>query len=108
MLLLASEESLDGTLEEIDFIVRERPQEHSPAQAAAYELALRDLEKRTVLYDIGRAHQQLALLLPAQVRSLDSSAETICRYLDGSSQKPPSYYAQIDKRDPHDARDRMI
>src|SRR5713226_3113218 len=108
MLLLASEESLDGTLEEIDFIVRERPQQHWAAQAAAYELALRDLEQRTVLYDIGRAHQQLTMLLPAQVRSLNSSAETVFRYLDDSSQEAASYYAQIDKRDRHEALERMI
>src|SRR5258708_7790804 len=108
MLLLASEESLDGTLEEINFIVRERPQQHWAAQAAAYELALRDLEQRTVLYDIGRAHQQLTLLLPAQVRSLNASAETVFRYLDDSSQEAASYYAQIDKRDRHEALERMM
>src|SRR6266852_2712024 len=108
MLLLASEESLDGTLEEINFIVRERPQQRLAAQAAAYELALRDLEQRTVLYDIGRAHQQLTMLLPAQVRSLNASAETVFRYLDDSSQEAASYYAQIDKRDRHEALERMI
>jgi hypothetical protein len=108
MLLLASGESLDGTLQAIDFIVRERPQQHWAAQAAAYELALRDLEKRTILYDIGQAHQQLALLLPAEVRSLNASAATVFRYLDDSSQEAASYYAQIDKRDRQEALERMM
>jgi uncharacterized protein len=108
MLLLASGGSLDGTLQEIDFIVRERPQQDWAAQAAAYELALRDLEKRTILYDIGQAHQQLALLLPAEVRSLNASAATVFHYLDDSSQEAASYYAQIDKRDRQEALERMM
>ena len=108
MLLLASKESLDGTLGEINFIVRERPQQHWAAQAAAYELALRDLEKRTILQDIGRAHQQLELLLPPKVRTLNSRAEMAFRYLDDASQEAASYHAQTDKRDRHEALERMI
>src|SRR5260370_7520105 len=47
MLLLASEESLDGTLKEINFIVHERPQQRLTAHTPAYELDLPDLQHRT-------------------------------------------------------------
>jgi uncharacterized protein len=108
MLLLASEESLDGTLEEINFIVRERPQQRLAAQAVVYELALRDLEQRTILREIGQAHQQLAILLPQAVRALNSSAERAFDHLSDASREAASYHAQIDKRDRQEALERMI
>jgi hypothetical protein len=108
MLLLASEESLDGTLEEIHFIVRERPQQRPAAQTAAYELALRELEQRTILRDIGQAHQRLTKLLPPEVRTLNSRAEKVFRYLNDASREAASYLAQIDKTDRYEALERMI
>ena len=107
MLLLASEESLDGTLKEINFIVRERPQQRLAAQTVAYELALRELEKRTILRDIGQAHQQLAKLVPLEVRTLNSGAEKVFHYLDDASKEAASYLAQIDKTDRYEALERM-
>src|SRR6266852_2997144 len=107
MLLLASEESLDGTLKEINFIVHERPQQRLAAQTAAYELALRELEKRTILRDIGQAHQQLAKLVPLEVRTLNSGAEKVFHYLDDASREAASYLAQIDKTDRYEALERM-
>ena len=108
MLLLASEESLDGTLEEIDFIVRERPQQRLAAQAAAYELALRDLEQRTSLREISQAHQRLTILLPYEVRVLSSSAEKVFDCLDEASREAASYHAQTDKKDRQEALERML
>ena len=108
MLLLASEESLDGTLEEIDFIVRERPQQRLAAQAAAYELTLRDLEQRTSLREIGQAHQRLTILLPYEVRVLSASAEKVFDCLDDASREAASYHAQTDKKDRQEALERML
>jgi AAA ATPase domain len=108
MLLLASKEDLDETLEEINFIVRERIQQRLAAQAAAYELALRELERRTILRDIGQAHEQLAMLLPHQMRSMSSNAETVFRFLDDASREAASYIAQINKQARHEALERMI
>jgi hypothetical protein len=108
MLLLASKESLDGTLEEITFIVRERPQQRLAGQTVAYELALRALEKRTILRDIGQAHQQLAMILPPEVRSLNPYAEKVFHYLNDASREAASYYTQIDKNDRQEALNRMI
>jgi uncharacterized protein len=108
MLLLAAEESLAGTLEELNFIVEERPQQRWAAQATAYELVLRDLQHRTILRDIGLAHQQLALLLPPNISALNTSAEKIFRNLDNASREAASYHTQTNKKDRQVALERMI
>jgi hypothetical protein len=108
MLLLSSKENLPETLDEIHFIVSKRPQQAWAAQEVAYELALRDLEKRTGLHDIGPAHQQLAFLLPYEVRSLSPHAEKVFRYLDEASRAAASYDTQINKQDRYKALEQMI
>lgn len=108
MLLLASEESLAGTLEEMNFIVEERPQQRWAVQETAYELVLRDLQQRTILRDIGLAHQQLALLLPPNVRALNTSAEKFFRNLDNASREAASYHMQTNKKDRQIALERML
>jgi hypothetical protein len=108
MLLLALEGNLDETLKEIEFIVRERPQQSWAVQAAAYELALRDLEQRTILHDIGKAYHRLAILLPQEVRALNPNAEKVFRHLDDASREAASYHTQTNKKDRHEALERMI
>jgi hypothetical protein len=108
MLLLASEESLDGTLEELRFILEKRPQQRSAALAVAYELALRDLEWRTSLRDIGQAHKKLTSLLPREMRSVSASAERVFRSLDDASREAASSYAQTDKILRQEALERML
>ncbi len=107
MLLLAAEQSLAGTLEEINFIIQERPQQRWAAQATAYELALRDLQGRTILRDIALAHRQLAVLIPQQIRDLSLNAGMAFRHLDDASREAASYHAQINKRDRQEALARM-
>ncbi|HEV7235293.1 MAG TPA: hypothetical protein VGN15_03870, partial [Ktedonobacteraceae bacterium] len=108
MLLLAAEESLAGTLEEMNFIVEERPQQRWAVQATAHELVLRDLQRRTILRDIGLAHQQLALLLPPNIRALNTGAEKFFRNLDNASREAASYHTQTNKIDRQVALERMI
>ena len=108
MLLRASEESLGGTLEELRFILEKRPQQRRAALAAAYELALRDLEQRTSLRDIGQAHQQLALLLPREMRLASERAERVFHSLDEASREAASSYAQVDKILRQEALERML
>src|SRR5437762_14363296 len=98
MLLLSLKENLNETLDEINFIVCKRPQQNQAAKAAAYELALCDLERRTILYDIGQSHKQLEILLPHEVRSLSSSAEKVFRLLNDASREAASYGVQINKQ----------
>jgi hypothetical protein len=108
LLLLASEQDMEGTLGEINFIVQERSQQRRAAQAVAYELALRDFEQRTILRDIGLAHQQLALFVPQQLRALSTSAEKVFRHLDDASREAASYHTQINKQDRQAALERML
>ena len=108
LLLLASEQDMEGTLSEINFIVQERSQQRRAAQAVAYELALRDFEQRTILRDIGLAHQQLALFVPPQLRALSTSAEKVFRHLDDASREAASYHTQINKQDRQAALERML
>jgi hypothetical protein len=108
MLLLASEESLDGTLEEVRFILEKRPQQRRAALAVTYELALRELERRTSLRDIGQAHQKLALLLPREMKSLSASAKSVFHSLDDASREAASSYAQTDKLLRQEALERML
>ncbi len=108
MLLLAAEESLAGVLEEMNFIMEERPQQRWAVKETAYELVLRDLQQRTILREIGLAHQQLALLLPPNIRGLNTSAEKIFRNLDNASREAASYHTQSNKKDRQIALERMI
>ncbi len=107
LLLLASEQSLSETLEEISFIVTDRPQQRWAAQLTTYELALRDLEQRTVLRDISQAHQQLTLLVPQVIRELSPTAHKVFRILDDASRAAASYQAQMNKEDRQDALGHM-
>jgi len=108
LLLLASEQNVDDTLNEINFILQQRPQQRRAAQATVYELALRDLEQRTILRDIGLAHQRLAVLIPRQVWTLSSSAKKVFRHLNDASREAASYLVQTNKKDRQEALERMI
>ena len=107
-LLLAAEQARAETLEELRFIFQQRPQQRWAAQAAVYELALCDLEQRTLLHSIGQAHQHLALYLPPEVRALSPDAEVIFRHLDDASREAASYHTQTRKKDRQDALERMM
>jgi hypothetical protein len=107
-LLLAADQTLNEALKEINFIVQERPQQRWAAQAVAYKLALCDLEGRERLYDIGLAHQQLAVFLPAQLRALSSGTGKVFRNLERASHEAASYQSQVNKNDRQDALERML
>ena len=108
MLLLAAGQSLPATLAEVNFIVRERPQQISAAQDAIYEIVLLDLEERKVLRDIGLAHQRLAVLLSADVRASNPQGEKVWRRLEDASHEAASYQAQSNKDDRRKALERMV
>jgi hypothetical protein len=70
-LVLATEQDLERAQQEIAFIARERPHQLAAARAAALEILLRDLEQRERLQEIARAFEQIAELLPPDVRLID-------------------------------------
>lgn len=71
MLLIAAEQNVERTLEEIGFILAERPKQLEAARAVSLEIAIRDLEQRGSMRDIARAAQRLSELLPREANLLD-------------------------------------
>ncbi len=96
MLLLAAEQDKKETLEEIDFIIHERPQQRGAAQAAVLEMALFDLHMRETLRDISRAHQRLLIILPQEIRLLDPMLARLFTCLEDASRDAASYYLRMD------------
>jgi hypothetical protein len=107
-LLLAAEQTLNEALNEINFIVQERPQQRWAALGAAYKLALSDLEGRVRLYDIGLAHQQMDVFLPLPLRGLNSNTTKVFHNLESASLEAASYQSQANKNDRQNALERML
>ncbi len=108
MLLLAAEQDKEATLEEIDFIIHERPQQRSAAQAAVLEMALFDLHMRESLRDISRAHQRLLIILPQEIRLLDPMLAKLFSYLEDASRDAASYYLRMDMHGRQNALESML
>ena len=108
LLLLAAEQSLSETLEEINFIITHRSPQRWAAKATAYELGLRDLEQRMGLRDISLAHQRLNLLVPPVIRELSPTASRVFRVLDDASRAAASYQTQMNKQNRQHALGQMI
>jgi len=72
-LLIAALQDEDGrrSMEEVAFIIAERPQQISTALAVSQELAIRDLEKRRNLPEIAQAYKRLSALLPQKAALID-------------------------------------
>jgi hypothetical protein len=64
ILLIATEQSVEKTLKEFEFILRERPQQAKAVAVAWLELIARDLEQYTTLHEIAQASQRLPTILP--------------------------------------------
>lgn len=107
MLLLSAEQNVHETLNEMSFIIQQRPQQRQAALETAYELALNDLQQRLTLRDISQAQQQLAFLLPREVRDADAHALSIFRALYTASGEAASYTTQTYRQHRQEALDRM-
>jgi uncharacterized protein len=70
-LLIALEEDITRTQEEITFIATERPQQIRAARTIALEIAMRDLEKRTHLASIAETGQRLNEIFPSEANLID-------------------------------------
>lgn len=95
MLLLAATQDVEETLEEIDFLVHERPQQRGAAQAAVIEIALSDLQGRESLHEISHAYQRLAVTLPQEIRLIDPRVARLFRHLEDASRDAASYYSRV-------------
>ncbi|MBV9228010.1 MAG: ATP-binding protein [Chloroflexi bacterium] len=113
ILRLAIEQDVSATLEELNFIVTERPQQSLAAQLIAYEIALKDLNARAVLSDISQANQELAYLLSPRIRRLNASAAQVFQQLEDASREAARYYMlnngeENNREDSYDALQNML
>ena len=84
-LLIAYDESAQKALEEIAFIVAERPQQARAARAAVLEIVMRDLEQRDNLEKMAGMADWLTGLLPPEMKLADPRGTTaIARMSDAS------------------------
>src|SRR6266516_4279941 len=107
-LLLAAEQNVAETLEEIDFIIHERPQQRGQAQAAVLEIALFDLSMRESLRDISRAQQRLTVTVPQEIRLLDPQLAKLFSNLEDASRDAASYYTRMDGVARHESLESML
>jgi len=107
-LLLAAEQNVEEAIEEIEFVIHERPQQRGQAQAAIVEIALYDLSMRESLRDISRAHQRLGALLSQEIRFLDPQMAKLFSSLEDASRDAASYYTRINGHARHEALESMI
>jgi hypothetical protein len=113
ILRIAAQQDMPQTLNEIDFILTERPQQRWAAVTLSYELALKDLSQRTTLKDIGLAHQQLAEFIPLKVRNAQRATALLLRNIEDASREAANYWslhsnAYDDKRSAYEALQRML
>ncbi|HEY5006233.1 MAG TPA: hypothetical protein VII61_23935 [Ktedonobacteraceae bacterium] len=95
MLLIAADQNKDEALSEIYFILQERSQQRSAAQAVALNIALNDLGWRETLRDICGAQQQLAGIVTQEIRQAHPPIASVIQRLEGASQDATNYYTHI-------------
>ncbi len=108
MLLIAAELNTEQALEEIAFIVAERPQQINAAQAASLEIAIRDLEMRDNLRDIAHASRRLAEILPPEMGLIDPRWVTPFARLNDASRDAARYCSPLGWQARCDALKSMI
>lgn len=107
-LLLTAGQDNKLALEEIAFIVAERPQQISAAQAALLEIALHDLEMCQSIRDIARASQRLAEILPQEAALLNPRWVTPFARLNDASRDAARYCGPLGWKARRNALEDMI
>lgn len=107
-LLLAAGQDTKLALEEIAYIITERPQQISAAQAASLEIALHNLELCESMRDIARASQGLAEILPQEAALLNPRWVTTFARLNDVSKDAARYCGPLGWQARHDALEDMI
>lgn len=107
-LLIATEQDIQRTLEEIVFIVTERPQQMLAARAVSLEIALCDLEMRVTLAEIAGASQSLAEILPSETGLVDPQWVTPLARLSDASRDAAHCCSPIGRQERCNALKEMI
>lgn len=94
-LLIAASQNVEQTLQEIGFILKQRPQQRYAAQITAIEIALRDLQSRETIRDIATASQRLNEILPQEMMLEDSGLVTPFTHLIAVSLEAERYTSPV-------------
>jgi hypothetical protein len=107
-LLLTAGQEVKLTLEEIAFIIAERPQQIGTAQEVWVEIALHNLEMCESIRDIARASQLLADILPQEANLIDLQWMRPFARLDDVSRDAARYCGPLGWKARHSALEDMI
>ncbi|MGZ3628266.1 MAG: hypothetical protein ACXWPS_17340 [Ktedonobacteraceae bacterium] len=107
-LLLTAGLDVKLTLEEIAFIIAERPQQIGTAQEVWVEIALHNLEMCESIRDIARASQLLADILPQEASLIDLRWMIPFAHLDDTSRDAARYCGPLGWKARHTALEDMI
>jgi hypothetical protein len=108
MLLIAAHQDIQRTLEEIAFIVAERPQQTVEAREAVFAIAISDLEQRRTLPEIAQASQRLTKVLLPEVRQTDARWLISLTSLSDASRNAALCSSPISRQARQKALDEMI
>jgi hypothetical protein len=106
-LLFAADQNTVHALEEINYILHERPQQINAARGASLEIAIRDLEGRETLRDIAQASQRLAEIFPQEAKLIDPRWVTPFARLSDASREAIRYYSPLGWQARRDALENM-
>ncbi len=108
MLLLAAGQDIKQALDEIAFIVAERPQQIGAAQAASLEIAVHALETCESIRDIARASQRLSEILFQEEALIDPRWITPFVRLNDASRDAARYCGPLGWKARRNALEDMI
>ena len=108
MLTIAAGQNVERALEELTFIVMERPLQIVAARFAALEIALRDLQMRDTLRDIAGASLRLSEIFPHGTGLIDPQWSMILVRLHDASQDAILAQSPVGWQARHNALEAML
>ena len=94
-LFIASEQNVNHTLEEIDFIVDKRPNQIRAAQMVLLEIVIKDLEKHKTMSGIAEASQQLDTFLQKRESLVDVQWRARFTHMNNASKEATQYLKSL-------------
>jgi AAA ATPase domain len=108
MLLLAANQNFQRTLEQVAFIVAERPLQIVEAREAVLAIAVSDLEQCRTMAEIAQASQQLTTLLLPEIRQTGARWLISLTSVSDASRSAALCCSPISRQARHKALDEMI
>ncbi|HEY7416164.1 MAG TPA: ATP-binding protein, partial [Ktedonobacteraceae bacterium] len=108
MLTIAAQQSIDRTLEEVSFIVMERPLQIDAARFVSLEIAFHDLEMRDTLRYIAEASVRLSEIFPHGTGLIDPQWAMVLVRLHDASQDAAQASSPIGWQAKHNALEAML